>query len=196
MQDFQGQALQDAFAFDICNTLNGTFIEFGSGDGIKINNTFVLEQKGWRGLLIEADAKYERDLAQMRKSPFVIAEAQKLDWNYLMSKHQFLNSPVDFISFDVDDANRVVFDNFPWEKIRFRSMTLEHDCYRLGNSFRDYSRQRLSRLGYKLIAQDVRHRGNSFEDWWVCAELEDHAIKYKSQNQEFPDFMRLLKPNV
>jgi hypothetical protein len=54
---------------------NGYFIEVGAYDGVTLSNTYLLEQMGWRGLLVEPIAPLARRARQTRPRSRVIAAA-------------------------------------------------------------------------------------------------------------------------
>ena len=59
MNDYNGQG-QDKFVLNILNfKKKGFFIELGSGDPIKSNNTYILEKKyDWNGIMIDSNQDF------------------------------------------------------------------------------------------------------------------------------------------
>ena len=57
---FKGQIFQDRFVLSMLNYKNnGYFIEIGSNDPIRHNNTYILENNfNWKGIMIEYDKKW------------------------------------------------------------------------------------------------------------------------------------------
>jgi len=48
---------------------DGFYLEIGSADGIVLSNTFLLEKRfGWRGICIEPDPEFYRDLCRVRNA--------------------------------------------------------------------------------------------------------------------------------
>jgi hypothetical protein len=88
-----------------------------------------------------------------------------------------MNGVVDYISFDVDDATRAAFDNFPFDTFRCKTLTIEHDAYRVGNNLRDYIRYKLISYGYVLVFGNVVYTGHgAFEDWFVDPKYIDRNM--------------------
>jgi len=54
-----------------------------------------------------------------------------------------------------DAATLPVLRKLPFDKLRFREMTVEHDAYRTGDHVRQEMRNILRNAGYELIAADV-----------------------------------------
>ena len=78
------QAGQDKFVYDTLvkptNYINGTFLDIGCGFPIEINNTYSLEQLGWRGVLIDKDPGFVESCRQQRQSPVIEADATTMIW--------------------------------------------------------------------------------------------------------------------
>lgn len=55
--------------FDIKGVTKGFFLDVGSVDGIHFSNTYMLEQKGWEGICVEAHPSYYPFLKENRKGP-------------------------------------------------------------------------------------------------------------------------------
>ena len=98
--------------------------------------------------------------------------------SYVMLQHNVLKDypfiqQVDYLSFDVDDATVPAVSFFPWDRIRAKLITIEHDRYRVGDTTRNYIRHVLPSYGYTLACEDVMvdplNDGNlvEYEDWWV-----------------------------
>lgn len=174
----EGHASQDAFPrYVLFKNSNSpkTFLDIGAYVPQDGNNTYTLEKEGWTGLAVDI-----RDLGHLwkaqRTTPFLSADAITLDWNSVLSKHFGDTHVIDYLSFDVDDATRPTFKNFPFDNYTFRTITIEHDAYRVGNGLRDDLRSRLTSLGYVLIcANVVMENHGPFEDWWVHPDHVDMA---------------------
>ena len=63
------QLYQDIFAsFIIDKKFEKTFLEFGATDGIKLSNTYLLENSfGWKGALSEPSPQWHKSLKNNRK---------------------------------------------------------------------------------------------------------------------------------
>jgi len=76
----------------------------------------------------------------------------------------------------------IAFLHFPFDKIRFHAICIEHDSYRVGNELKDMIRTKLTELGYTLVCADVVVSGyGEFEDWWVDESNVDTTLVSKIQ---------------
>ena len=194
---FAGQAGQDLFPRAVIRSSERTYtyIDIGAGHPVRFNNTCVLENEGWYGLCIDiVDSKHEFDA--LRKNPFLCADVTSINWFEVFKKYPLVNNGfIDFMSFDVDDATIPAFDHFPFEFVKARTITIEHDVYRVGPQTRDYLRNRLTALGYMLVCEDVSLHGHGeFEDWWVypCDQVHMEYVsklKWKSMPSDILSYM-------
>lgn len=174
MTPHYSQAGQDVFALSLVGR-EGYFIEIGSGNGINVpngSNTKLLEEKGWKGLLIDSNPYYIQCIEYLRESAGVLADAGELDYKELFER---FNTPkvIDYISLDVDEANIKVLKVFPFDDYEFKVMTYEHDMY----AGRDECKERKSlakevllNKGYVILCEDVcckDSKNEPFEDWYV-----------------------------
>lgn len=200
---YHSQAGQDYFV----HTLLGAgryFLEIGSGDGDMVpngSNTLFLEERGWRGILLDNNAAYIEHSTEARKGSVSIC-ADATDFDYLTELQKF-NCPsiIDYISLDVDEANVKVLEIFPFETYQFKIMTYEHDMY----AGREECKERKSKAkeillskGYHLLCEDVgcdSSENKPFEDWYVNPQFVD-LKKYKflqSVNAQGADICTLLE---
>ena len=65
----QSQIGQDIFAISLLKGKRyGYFVEFGATNGLKLSNTYMLEQKyGWQGILVEPGRSWHNELTLNRK---------------------------------------------------------------------------------------------------------------------------------
>lgn len=165
------QYSQDVFASEICNKRNGYFLDIGSGPPISINNTYSLEMElGWRGILIDID---ERELAAARRvraadNIYIHANLEAESISDILDRCG-CPAHIDYISFDVDDANLNVIKNFNFTKYSFTFATFEHDFYRIGDRIKKPSMEIFAKNGYELYKENVEcvGIGGAFEDWWT-----------------------------
>lgn len=102
------QLYQDIFAsFLIDKKFDKTFLEFGATDGIKLSNTYLLENSfGWKGALSEPSPQWHESLRNNRKEAIIISECiwseskKKLD--FFMSDFGELSTLKNFIDNDVN----------------------------------------------------------------------------------------------
>lgn len=174
---------QDRFPYELIvkpeGKLDGTFLDIGCNDPVSCNNTYALEQLGWRGLLNDIIHDCTRSCA-VRKSPFVLGDATKMNWRDVLQAHNLYHDAIDYLSLDVDAATLATLKNLPLGRIKFRTITVEHDSYIYGPGPRDEMRSILFSLGYALTCADVMAGENSpFEDWWICPGTVDMQIANK-----------------
>ena len=176
------QAAQDLFVLKVLNyRSNGIFLEIGSNDPIKINNTYLLEkQYGWTGIMVEQDANFLPLYKEHRpNSEYIIQNAVTIDYNKVLEKYP---RDIEYLQIDLDVENfstlntLLKLNDTVFKTHRFAVITFEHDVYK-GDYFRtrDISRMILKDLGYVLLFPDV----SAFEDWWVHPELVDPRVLTK-----------------
>lgn len=168
----QSQAHQDIFAYLVCNTNDGYFIDIGSGPPISVNNTYLLESLGWKGLSFDKDDHSPYYLNE-RKTPIIIGDVTKLNINAILDIEQ---SPkvIDYLSIDVDDATeQFIFQNFP-KDYKFKCITFEHNLY-VGDELKNKSKKFFLDKGYTLLCENVAVAFSSdrdmFEDWYINEEF-------------------------
>src|SRR6478609_3112907 len=199
------QSGQDVFAYFTCETDKGTFLDIGAANPVVGNNSYGLECKGWSGITIDVSAEYAPKYVGVRKAPLQVMDMTKINWAEFVSKNPMLQKPVDYLSFDIDEASLIVLRTVPFDELRFRTITIEHDAYRHGDKFRGEMRTILQGAGYELLAADVivyyLWEGSPetvalkgflpFEDWYVKPELVDmaKAEKFRSSNKMWSDIL-------
>jgi SAM-dependent methyltransferase len=152
---------------------DGFYIEFGAQDPIKDNNTFLLESDyGWHGLSFELKEELVSYFNWSRKNLCIQGDAAEFDYKELFLKH---NVPrvVDYLQVDIEpaEASLEVLKKLPFDSYQFSVITFEHDRYASGDAVMMESRRFLKERGYFLIAANVKHNMNDFEDWWVAGDL-------------------------
>jgi hypothetical protein len=190
MESFS-QAHQDKFVLFATNhKKNGWFVEIGSNDPIKTNNTYLLENKyNWKGLMVEYDSNFLPLYNQYRPNSFYeINDARNVDYLSLLHQYNFpLN--IDYLQIDLDVNNRSTldviekFDKTIFDSFTFTCMTIEHDIYS-GDFFetRKKSREILESRGYILLFPDVsvwwENKYQPFEDWYVHPNFASHTLPF------------------
>ncbi len=163
-----GEVLQDKFAYEQsgCKT-HGTFLDIGCWQPVICNNSYALEQLGWRGVLVDLDPTYtEWCRVHPRRSPIFTAFAETLAWKSI-TKANDLGPVIDYLSLDIEGSELDVLRNLADAGLTFRAITIEHNKYSHGNGPRDAQREFLLSQGYRLFAPDVPNStGLIFEDWW------------------------------
>jgi len=201
---YNGQSGQDRFVLSVLNNKrNGTFLEIGTNHPININNSYILEKTyDWTGLMVEYDHTYEKLYTQHRTSPYVIQDAQTVDYAGLFKKYNFPTA-IDYLQIDLEVNNgstintlkRLEATVFPTHT--FSVVTFEHDIY-TGDHFdtRNTSRVIFERNGYVRVFSDVKNQGNAYEDWYVHPANVDmdyvNSIKVGTP-MEYTDIVKLLR---
>lgn len=183
MLKFNGQARQDEFVVYLTNhKKNGFFLEIGSMDPIKINNSYILEKEyGWKGIMVEYDKKWLSHYKEKRpNSIHVMEDATKINYKTLFEENNVpLNSDYLQIDLEVNDGGTMrTLNKLKKEvlgKYKFATITFEHDIYHTNFlNTRLESRKIFQDLGYLRIFSDVNSIGSSpFEDWYIHPELVD-----------------------
>ena len=192
----KSQAAQDIFVYFMLNSNDGYFLDIGSYDPIKINNTYLLEKKGWNGLCIDV-TDYTNQYSVLRTCEFTCKDLMRYNINDVLSEN---NVPelIDYISFDVDIATFKVLNDFDFNKYKFKVMTFEHDLYSGGGNKRKLSREILLKHGYKLLCSDICNDNNPFEDWWVNTNYIDENIYrlLECDQKEWNYIYDIIKNNI
>ena len=188
----RSQIGQDRFVYELLvkpeGLLTGTFLDIGSHTPMEINNTFALEQLGWRGLLIDLQ---EYPFTAARKSPFIQADATKINWSAQLANIGLYGAVIDYVSLDVDEAQLDALRNLLESGVRCRVATVEHDGYRFGKDRVEALRALMQEHGYTLLAADVclNEKGIPFEDWYVDATKVDMKLaqQFRSSGKAWQD---------
>lgn len=191
------QAGQDVFVHNLLvkgmGIQKGTFIDVGCSQPYIDNNSYHLEELGWRGLLMDiydvaSDPNHK--IGEKRSSPFVCADATKVDWYEIVNRYN-IKIPVDYVSFDIDTGTVKGVQNFPWKFVKPKVVTIEHDFYQNGWEPKIVVEKTLFEAGYTLVCEDVKHEGKPFEDWFVDAEQVDQSLwnKYICVNKEYKEIV-------
>ena len=165
------QAYQDMFVLMSLNgQKDGTYLEIGSGDPTYNNNTKLLEELGWTGISIDLNAELVNKFNLERSNRALVQDATTADYGTLLQSTDAIDV-VDYLQVDCEPAYNTyqALLRIPFTKYQFKVITFEHDHYTDMNSgIRRASRELLSKLGYKLVVNDIStDRNRSFEDWWV-----------------------------
>ena len=171
------QAYQDIFVLSALNgKMNGSYLEIGSSDPYKNNNTALLENKfAWSGIGLECDEHMAQLYKKHRRNPVLCVDALIVDYAKLLQKYFPQQNTIDYLQLDIDPPKNTyeVLLSIPFNKYQFAVITYEHDYYiDISKSYRNKSRKYLNSLGYKLIVPNVSPDENSpFEDWWIHPDL-------------------------
>jgi hypothetical protein len=197
---YNGQAAQDYFVRKVLkDKRNGTFLEIGSRDPIDINNTYPLEKElGWRGFMVEYEAKYEPLYREHRPNSIpLMCDATSINYKEEFEKHNFPKD-IDYLQIDLEAGNGSTIATLErleeqvFKTHRFAVVTFEHDIYQVNNApqkeremyvrTREKSRDIFTKHGYARVYFDVQSENLEnpydpniypFEDWWVHPDLVD-----------------------
>ncbi len=179
---YSGQANQDKFVVNVLKEKrNGYFLEIGSNDPIKINNTYLLEKKyDWKGIMVEYESSYLPLYKEHRpNSIHIINDARMVDYKSVFESN---NMPLsfDYLQIDLEADNGSTLqtleklDNEIFHTYKFATVTFEHDIYRTNfDNTRLKSRYIFEKRGYVRVFEDVHNDGNPYEDWYVHPDLVD-----------------------
>jgi hypothetical protein len=164
-------AHQDAVALKILGS-SGYYLDIGCSDGIDNNNTLLLEQNEWTGILLDNN-KFHTDRAKNNRPNSHIECIDVTTKNIIKNILDKYSAPklIDYISLDVDDASLDCLINLPLDEYRFKFMTFEHDIY-AGRpdciARKKYAPMILEKYGYLLVSENVLYiEGKPYEDWFI-----------------------------
>lgn len=180
---YKGQSLQDKYVLKVLKEKqNGYFIELGSGEPVKNNNTYLLETSyNWTGIMIEYDEKYQESYNLSRpNSIHIFNDATQIDYLDLFQTNN-VPSNIDYLQIDLRayDGTTVktlnLFNEGILDNYKFATITFEQDIYHTNvNNTRGLSRQIFENHGYFRVFSDVTNRRySSYEDWYVHPDLVD-----------------------
>jgi hypothetical protein len=193
------QAGQDRFCYEVLGRPeNGTFLDIGANNPIDINNTFALEQMGWRGLLADTSEESRAACRKQRpNTPFLWGNAVKMNWNLYLDENFHWDGAsgrvVDYLSLDIDEATECALDALLDADYRFCCITVEHDAYRFGEDRRDRMVSKLKEHGYDILCADVCDQGMSFEIWAVDPKLVDMKLAERFRCDKPTDWKEFFK---
>ena len=162
----------------------GTFLDVGCGNGRHHNNTFTLEEAGWKGTLIDSRQELMEENTRIRKSRLCVANLVSVNWHDVMQKKPEDVVVIDYISFNMDDNILECVKNFPWSNIRFRVLTLKHNEFTNGPLVKEATRRILAEAGYLLLVGDVcnDYMYKPFADWYVDPKTISPSVFMKYAN--------------
>jgi hypothetical protein len=174
MTQFYADAKQDQFVANILNFKNdGYCVDIGSNHSIISNNTYVFQDSDWTSISIESDGVYNESYSTRKNGVHLNENALEVDYKKIFEEYEFPKS-IDYLSLDVDTVSLSVLRILPLHEYRFKVITIEHDQYLYGDTYREPQRQLLQSHGYLLLCSDVYaeqpgYEGKEcpFEDWWI-----------------------------
>lgn len=186
------QSGQDIFVSKLINNKNAFFVDIGCWKPIVLNNTFMLEELGWKG--ISLDITDMTDEWSIRKTGFIKADALNIDYTKLFNDNN-LPLVIDYLTIDIEgNGHRLLALKKIFESNReFKIITIEHDFYRgYEKSETIPQRQFLINNGYFLLCSNVCLSNNPFEDWWINPKffIESEFSHLKCNNTEYSEILK------
>lgn len=187
---FNSDAKQDEFVANMTNfKSNGAYLDIGSHNSIKSNNSYYFDELNWTGICVEIDSQHNDSYKTRKNCNYYNNDANSIDYKNVLDS---LNFPkvIDYLSLDVDTLSLSVLLKLPFDDYEFSIITIEHDFYVYGDYYRSHQRDFLKSKGYFLICSDVYVQQDgfdrelcSFEDWWVKPEYFNQEVidKVKSE---------------
>ena len=175
------QVLQDLFVlYALKGKREGFYIEVGGGKPYYGNNTALLKEFGWEGITFEIDQSLINQWKTERPSDKIFStDATTIDWVSFLEENKYPTT-IDYLQLDIDPASNTykVLENIDFDKLKFNSITYEHDAYDGGEVYRKKSRKILQKAGYVLVAGNISPSDDApFEDWWVHEDYSKGLIK-------------------
>lgn len=158
------QVGQDCFAWGLNGGRQGRFLDIGCGHPTAYNNTYGLELAGWSGVCVDIHREPAWD-SPIRSAILIIGDATNPQTFKSVQNQLF-----DYISVDCDEMSLLALQAAFSMDVYARSITIEHDRYRIGESLREAQRSFLRIKLFDLARGNVLWEGKPFEDWWIKAE--------------------------
>lgn len=156
MNNSNSQLYQDVFA--LITSKNKTYIEIGAAGPIKINNTYLLEQNGFKGFSIE----WKDTRVEQWKEPMIrinkIYCADAINFDYLNGvEENNLSSRIGYLSCDIEPPSNTfaALKRVIEQGIVFDCITFEHDKYQSEIDYDPIVTDYLVSKGYKVAVKDV-----------------------------------------
>ena len=164
---------QDLFAKKIIGN-EGFFLDIGCRTPVHENNTKILEELGWQGMMFDYDMTFINQCKEQRLAKSFCTDVTSENFIEILNNNQ-CPDVIDYISMDVDEGSLPCLKNILNNGFKFKCMTFEH-TWDLKDPEKQTcvleSRELLKSLGYIALFEDVslaygEHTGKPFEDWWV-----------------------------
>ena len=163
--DLGAGGMQDVYALIVFGKeYKGTYVDIGCRHPVLHNNTYLLEEYGWKGIAVDK-ANYIGDWAHYRPNTKYFNSCA-FSVNYLEEFKSFgLESPIDFLSIDLENLGdrfkclQQIFDT----GYEFKAITIEHDAYCQDiQKEKIPQREFLKERGYVLVKEC-----EVIEDFWI-----------------------------
>jgi FkbM family methyltransferase len=195
------QAAQDTWVLRCTNFMRcGYYVDCGAFDGLEHSNSALLDfEYGWSGICVEANQQYAAACAKNRPNTKTLNVAVADYEGNIHFSNQWpsldpttpivrcttlqtildeCNAPrmIDYLSLDVEGFEAKVLRSFDFEKYQINLMTVEHNMYADGPSFKEEIAGVLLGQGFvrcvdNAICLDQLYAGSRYEDWWINPRL-------------------------
>lgn len=191
---FYADAKQDQFVANILNfKKNGYCVDIGSNHSIISNNTYIFQDFDWTSISIESDRTYNESYSTRKNGVHLNENALEVNYKNVFEEYKFPKS-IDYLSLDVDTLSLSVLRVLPLKEYRFKVITIEHDQYLYGDTYREPQRKLLNSYGYFLLCSDVyaeqpgyENKECPFEDWWIDpSEFDEELIQKLKCDKTLP----------
>lgn len=121
--------------FEVLGVTSGLCCEFGAWDGIHLSNSRALMEKGWRGLMIEADAERFLDLKKTYpdgSNAVCVCEFVDSGANSLarIAERNGIHDRFDFLNIDIDGLDYAMFESLTeFEHLPLVVCVEAHTCH-------------------------------------------------------------------
>ena len=185
------QAGQDLFAYELFGKA-GTYVDVGSGEPKRGNNTFILETLyNWKGFSVDighSNSILKKEIQKRwtecveRKNKIYWYDALTFDYKSAITENN-LNFDIDFLSCDIDPQEKtfLALRKVINDGIRPKYIAFETDYYRIKEDYSLIAYNFLKPLGYKIAIKNVCSnfkKKKIFETWFVREEINFKTTEY------------------
>lgn len=197
--------MQDLFVYYLIGD-DGYFLDFGCWMPEHCNNTKMLEDAGWSGLLFDSDPRAITACNNVRKSKAFCTRilSEEFKEKFIANLKQ---KDVDYVSIDIDFDSLELLEYLVESGVVFKCLTFEHNFYNQGDKYKQPATKLLEKAGYKCLYENIitipihcaesmrlYPDGQKLEDWWVNpAFFEEDLFKLCRKDIHFKDAIKLLK---
>jgi len=150
------QLKQDLFALQAAK--NKTYIEIGAAYPRKINNTFLLEQQGWKGFHIELNESCKPSWEEDTERNNTIYWDNAITFDYLKAlTENNLPNHIGYLSVDIEPPKNTfaALKKVIEQGITFDCITFEHDKYQSDINYDPIVTEYLKGYEYKVAVENV-----------------------------------------
>ena len=197
--------MQDLFAYYLIGE-KGYFLDFGCWMPQHCNNTKMLEDAGWTGLLFDADLSAIKQCQLLRSSPSFCTTILSDDFKQKFTSN-LAQKEVDYISIDIDMDSLELLEYLIEYGVTFKCLTFEHNLYSQGDKYKKPAAEMLLAAGYSCLYENIitipTHcaesmqqypEGQKLEDWWIKPEcFESDVLELYRKDIHFEDALELIK---